>query len=156
MRQLLSPGRTVSSSITFCRSDGSSEGSPGHLLARSCSWGHPEENRKFFCSSSPGELGLKKSFPSVAKEPSKNHIIQLYCHGLGHLPLDQLLTGCRIPNLLPKLCSFAPRPAYSFYRRRFLLSSASSSSGIHWHLRIHPSTGDRPGCAASKSAAGWD
>lgn len=70
-------------------------------------WGHPEENRKSSCSSSPGELRLKKRFPSVAKEPSKNHIIQPYCHGLGHLPLDQLLTGCGILNLLPKLCSFA-------------------------------------------------
>lgn len=129
--QLLSPGWMVSSSITFCRSDGSSEWSPGHLLAKSCSWGHPEENRKSFCSSSPGELRLKKSFPSVTKEPSKNRVIQPYCHGLGHLPIDQLLTGCRIPNLLPKLCSFAPSPVYSFYRRRFLPSSASSSSGIH-------------------------
>lgn len=91
-------------------------------------WGHPEEIRKFFCSSSPGELRLRKRFPSVAKEPSKNYIIQPYCLGLGHVPLDQLLTGCRIPNLLPKLCSFAPRPACSFYRRKFLLPAASSSS----------------------------
>lgn len=153
--ELLFPGRRVSSSITFCRSVGSCEWSPGHMLAKSSSWGHPEESRKSFCSSSCGKLRFKKSFPSIAKEPSKNHIIQPYCLELGHLPLDQLLTGCGSPNLLPKSCSFAPRLAYCFYRRRFLLPAAFSS-GIHRHLRIHSRAGDRPGCAASKSAAGWD
>lgn len=123
--QLLSPGRRVSSSITFWRRDGSSVWSSGRMLAKSSSWGH-SENRKSFCSSSLWELRLKKNFPSVVKKPSKSSIIQPYCHGLGHLPLDQLLTGCRILNLLLKLCSFAPRPAYSFYRRRFLLPQAST------------------------------
>lgn len=91
------------------------------MLAKSSPWGHPAESRKSFCSSSCGKLRFKKSFPSVAKEPSKNHFIQPYCHELGHLPLDQLLTSCESPNLLPKSCSFAPRLAYCFFRRRFLL-----------------------------------